>query len=88
MAITTDLNQRERAKFAEMARAVSKHAATLADAIEADDDTKLMIEFMIFSIAASSLNELQEILIASLEVVKDKPKPDGFLTPEESAALL
>lgn len=84
--ITTDLNERERKRYAESCRMISKTALCLAEALEANDDTKMVVEFMVFSLATASLAELQKVIVESVR--KDAPAPTDFLTPEESARRL
>lgn len=82
--IKTDLNERERERFAEMSRATSKAATALAEALGTDDDTKLIVSFMLFSLTVSSLSELQKIIMASAEKMKDERKTEGHpLTLDE-----
>jgi hypothetical protein len=60
----TDLNERERRKYAGLLREVSKHAAETAATLESEphDDTKFIISFIVLSLMLSSIAELQKIV--------------------------
>lgn len=59
----TDLNERERARFAVAARNLQEQAGKLAEALNGGDDLKIAIEFMLLGLASGALKELQEVIL-------------------------
>lgn len=85
--IKTDLNERERTRYAAACRSLQDQAGKLAEALDGGNDTKIVVEFMILGIVSSSLNELQKILLAAAK--RGAPADSSaFLTPDESASRL
>lgn len=81
----TDLNERERARFAADARSIQEQAGKLADALDSDDDMKIAIEFALLTLVSGSLKELQEVILSAAKQAKSG---DAYLSPDESAARL
>lgn len=62
MVIQTDMNQRERRKYADQLRKVGEAATKAAEALEAEADEDAMIQILSFSLIGGSLQkELLEI---------------------------
>lgn len=65
MKFQTDMNERERARYARAMRIVAKHANDTAEALEKSDDVRLLIDFIAFNLSISMLKELQQIVKAA-----------------------
>jgi hypothetical protein len=73
----TDMNQRERRRFASQLRGVADAATKAAAALEAEDDSMAMVQCMIFAISGGKLQEeLLNIFKDSAEVAKAKEELD------------
>ena len=67
----TDLNTRERRKYAESAREIAKAASEFAEAIEAEDDANALTSYLIMSLlGAGMMNELKDVFLQAAEVAK------------------
>jgi hypothetical protein len=67
----TDLNQRERQRFAATLRSMSKAAEECADALEAEDDSTAMVQWIILSLSGSGLtSDLQKVFMAAADAAK------------------
>lgn len=69
MKLQTDLNQRERRKFAAQARALAEAASKLATALEAEDDVAAFVQLISVTIGGG-FSELLEVFAAAAEVSK------------------
>lgn len=60
----TDLNERERSRYAKMFRGLSEQAIKTAEALEASpyDDSKFVVNFIVLSLLLSGLSELSRIV--------------------------
>ena len=66
----TDLNDRERKRFAERFRSMSKLAADAANALETGDDTSLLVPFLMLSMSSGAMRELGDVITAAAEKEK------------------
>lgn len=76
--LQTDMNQRERRKYAKSLRDVAEYAADGAAAIEAEDDTTAQLKVVQLSlIGASTTKELVQIFLDAAQVEKAKQQLDS-----------
>jgi hypothetical protein len=57
VGIQTDLNQRERQRFAKSLRMISKAASKCADALEAEDDPTAMVQMILMAMGSHSIQD-------------------------------
>ena len=72
LEIRTDLNERERAGYAEQLQNFSEIAAKAADALRGHRDTEAMAHVMILLLSGSFLKELLDIAQAALKRAKEQ----------------
>ncbi len=68
MFVETDLNQRERRRYAAALRSIARNSERAARALEAEDDDKAMIEVVLLGLRWRVLNEITEIFSESVDV--------------------
>lgn len=67
----TDLNQRERQRYANALRQTGPAIGKLADALEAEDDTSALVEYLVLSLGLNgTMRELGTVLVNTAEVLK------------------
>ncbi len=67
----TDLNQRERQRYAKQLRTLSEAAGKAAVALEAEDDVRFVIQYLILGILGGTLiTELKPIVEAAASAAK------------------
>lgn len=82
MTLSTDLNHRERQRFAEELLKVADSAREAATALLAEEDSKAMIHYIIMSLAGGSVaKELQAIFQAAVDVAKATEELEKGETP-------
>lgn len=75
----TDLNQRERQKYAEELQLASDAALKLAEALLSEDDDTAMIQYIIFSFASAGMRELGKVFTAAADAAKMVSELDADL---------
>lgn len=79
MKLKTDLNERERLRFCRILRDLAKAANEAADALELEDDDKLMMAFAMMSIEIMQTSELNKIMMQAVERMPDPVPPPSAL---------
>jgi hypothetical protein len=75
--IVTDLNDRERARYADQFEKASDAFQALTIALRAKDDDKLLVNLILASFAGRSINELAEILEKAVQVSTPGYSPES-----------
>ena len=79
--IVTDLNARERDRFAKQMELLAKAAGDLAVALRSGDDSAAMTQLALVAISTTMLRELTEIFLGAQGIVIpdciDPRSPDG-----------
>lgn len=74
--IVTDLNDRERHRYAQQIGKVSEAARSLAEALRSGDDTTALVQLALLGLSGNVLNELTDIFMKTVDVsVPDAPPP-------------
>jgi hypothetical protein len=76
--IKTDLNERERERFASAFDRVAESASNTATALRSGDDTKLMLKFVMFSLKMTGVTELKDIVTKSMTEAKAELESKEF----------
>lgn len=79
--LVTDMNDRERKKFAEKAVELATSAGNLGRALRTGDDTEVLLHLAITGISGTFINELSEIFQAATAGVKIPDSPKGLVAP-------
>lgn len=70
----TDMNRRERVKFAKQAQSLAENSSNLAQALRADDDTQVLLHLTSAALSSSFINELIDVFKdAVVAQVPDSP---------------
>lgn len=77
MTIETDLNSRERTRFATIFRDISDVSTKAAIALEDEDDTQLILNMTLLLLHFMQTKELHKIIISSFE--PDKSEFPGYI---------
>ncbi|MDP8928644.1 MAG: hypothetical protein M3O70_08750 [Actinomycetota bacterium] len=64
----TDLNQRERRRYAKALRDIARNSERAARALESEDDDKAMIEVVTLGLRGRVVNEITEIFSQAVDV--------------------
>lgn len=73
-AIVTDLNQRERARYAGALEKMADSARALAQALRDGDDTAAVVQLVGVSLSGAMLNELTDVFQAAVSAdIPDHP---------------
>ncbi len=64
----TDLNQRERRRYAAQLRSMARNSERAARALEAEDDDKAMIEVVTLGLRGRVVTEITEIFSQAVDV--------------------
>jgi hypothetical protein len=78
--LVTDMNARERARFAEKADRLAKHTGKLAAALRAGDDVEVLLQLAITGIAGEFIVELGKIFTDAVGV-QIPETPEGLSAP-------
>jgi hypothetical protein len=83
-SLKTDMNDRERQRFATQLREMSKTANeaadaldSLADALDSRDDTKFVMSLVIFSLQSGGMREMMEVAKTALLAAPKDPVLDA-----------
>ena len=78
MDFKTDLNARERQRYGETLLKTAEHARNAAEAMAANEDARLLLEFTVLSLHLASLVELQQVFAAHLNDQKGAREKEEF----------
>jgi uncharacterized membrane protein len=79
--IVTDLNDRERARYAEQFEKTAEAYKELVAALRARDDDKLIVNLILVSFAGRAVHELAEILEKAVQVSSPDYPPEASRGP-------
>lgn len=71
----TDLNDRERDRFAKAMRSIAEEATKCGDALEQRDDKEMVFHFLLLTLTMMGLKEMQEAIAGALKVAKSPDPP-------------
>jgi hypothetical protein len=71
--LKTDMNDRERDRFAVMLRGMAEAANGAANALEKRYDQGFLVSFMVLTLSSGFMKEVHSILESSLKKMKDDP---------------
>lgn len=75
----TNMNDRERSRYAKQLRELADYANKSAVALENDDDNKFVLNFLSLSMLGGiGISEIHEVLKSSIKDLKDEVKPSDF----------
>jgi hypothetical protein len=78
--LITDMNDRERARFIVTLKSIRDNAASMIEALEEQDDSKLIVPALIFTASIGGLNDLFAALAGAQQVDTsdlDRPMPEA-----------
>lgn len=79
--IKTDMNDRERERFAKELRGISDAATKAAVALDSRDDAEFVMRLMILTLISGSMKEMVDVVMTTLK----KPAEDSVLGATEIA---
>lgn len=72
--LVTDLNSRERARYASLAKEVSATAESLAECLTNSDDSKAVVQLAVCALTMNQLHGLVDIFAAAINVqIPERP---------------
>lgn len=75
----TNMNDRERSRYAKQLRELADYANKAAVALESADDNEFILNFLLLSMLGSSaITEIHEVLKSSIKDLKDEVKTSDF----------
>jgi hypothetical protein len=84
--LITDMNDRERRKFAEKAEALAASAGKLAESLRTGDDTEVLLHLAITGVSGTFITELGDIFKAAVAGVNIPDSPKGLVAPTKFSA--